>query len=84
MIGLQRGNINESLSNCALTSADPVSLGTDLDPVDGYNNLWAAKTASKALVQCNLGNRVIDAENVGFSYGEDVERRLKKYWPREV
>ena len=31
------------------------------------------------LVKCNLGFRVIDAENVGYSYGQDVEQKDNHY-----
>jgi hypothetical protein len=47
-----------------------------LDPVNGYRNLWAAQKVAdpraKTLFQSGLSRRVIDAENVGFTYGSHV------------
>lgn len=66
----------------ALTASDSIPLGTDLDPAV-YRNLWAANKVSdlrcQTLIQWNLGYRVIDAENVGFSYGKEVQNKEKKY-----
>mmetsp|Transcript_85006 Transcript_85006/g.133763 ORF Transcript_85006/g.133763 Transcript_85006/m.133763 type:complete len:626 (-) Transcript_85006:153-2030(-) len=84
--GLSSGYVHESLTIRTLSSADTIPLGTDLDPVNGYNNLWAASKVenpgSKTLVRCNLGCRVIDGENVGFSYGQEVEKK-SEHWSFE-
>ena len=57
-------------------SADTIPLGTDLDLHNGYCNLWAAGKVhdpnARRLVQYDLGRRVIDAENIGFSYSKEV------------
>jgi hypothetical protein len=64
------------LSIATIGSADTVPLGTDLDPINGYSNLWAAGQVAdphaKALLQSALSLRVLDAENLGFTYGEHV------------
>eukprot|EP00931_Biecheleriopsis_adriatica_P095050 TRINITY_DN68688_c0_g1_i1.p1 TRINITY_DN68688_c0_g1~~TRINITY_DN68688_c0_g1_i1.p1 ORF type:complete len:488 (-),score=98.18 TRINITY_DN68688_c0_g1_i1:68-1531(-) len=58
-----------------LSSNDTIPLGTDTDPAV-YRNTWASTQTDhpikKLLVECNLGCRVLDAENVGYSYGADV------------
>jgi len=73
---LQSSKAWESLTIATISSADSIPLGTDLDPQNGYNNAWAAKQiadhTARKLVQCNLCWRVIDAENVGLSYGEHL------------
>lgn len=67
---------------CTLTSADTIPLGTDLDPA-GYCNLWAGSKVqdpnARRLVESNLGWRVIDAENVGYSHGKEVLRLDRTY-----
>lgn len=74
--GLNNNLECEGLTIATLTSADTIPLGTDLDPQNQYNNLWGANQTSdphgKLLVQYNLCCRVIDAENVGYSYAQDV------------
>jgi hypothetical protein len=66
----------DALTIATLTSADTIPLGTDLDPQNQYNNLWGANQTKdprgKLLVQYNLCCRVIDAENVGFSYAQNA------------
>ena len=56
--------------------ADTIPLGTDLDPHNGYCNLWAAGKVhdpnARRLVQYDLGRRGIDAGDIGFSYGKEV------------
>jgi len=83
MARLSRPCACDSLTIGTLTSADTIPLGTDLDPMNGYCNFWAANKVQepieRLLVQRNLGYRVIDAENVGFSYGKEVLRLDKKY-----
>jgi len=73
--GLTHEHDHDRLTIGTLTSADTIPLGTDFDP-GHYNNLWLADQISdpngKLLVQYNLCCRVIDAENLGFSYGSDV------------
>lgn len=73
--GLRKPRNDDNVTICTVASADSVPLNTDLDP-QCYRNLWGAKRVSdpvtRLLVQCNVGCRVIDAENVGFSYGKEV------------
>lgn len=73
----------DQLTIATLGTADTVPLGTDLDPVNSYNNAWAAKRVSdafgKVLLTHDLARRVLDAENLGFTYGERVLRRTKTY-----
>lgn len=80
---LHSGDRYESLTIATLNSADTIPLGTDLDPQNEYNNLWAAGHVKdpngKLLVQYNLCCRVIDAENVGFSFGAEVRQKEKFY-----
>jgi len=83
-IGILNGaDLGESLTIGTLTSADTIPLGTDLDPQNQYNNLWGASQIQdpngKLLVQYNLSCRVIDAENVGFSFGNEVLGRPQFY-----
>lgn len=74
--GLNNNLECDGLTIATLTSADTIPLGTDLDPQNQYNNLWGANQTKNArgklLVQYNLCCRVIDAENVGFSYAQDA------------
>lgn len=83
MEGLCRDDAWESLTIGTLTSDDTIPLGTDLDPQNQYNNLWAASQVKdpngKLLVQYNLGCRVIDAENIGYSFGKEVRGKTKFY-----
>jgi len=81
--GLQRCS-EDNLTICTLSSKDTIPLGTDLDPCNRYDNRWAASKVrgnlhGQLLVQCNLGCRVIDAENVGFSYGAEVLHAERRY-----
>ena len=85
---LQNLNLRDDvLTIASITSADTVPLGTDLDP-NAYCNKWAASKVShpdqKRLVQSNLGFRVLDAENIGFSYGAEVLKQPKTYDVRGV
>lgn len=70
----------DSLTCCTLTSKDTVPLGTDTDP-ECYSNKWAADRVTdvngKMLFTMNVGWRVLDAENIGYSYGQDVLRLQK-------
>jgi hypothetical protein len=70
---------DETTTIVSLTSADTIPLGTDLDPRNAYDNKWMATKApdrrTALLIRFNLSCRVIDGENVGFSYGKDF---LKK------
>mmetsp|Transcript_110408 Transcript_110408/g.285436 ORF Transcript_110408/g.285436 Transcript_110408/m.285436 type:complete len:685 (+) Transcript_110408:93-2147(+) len=74
---LRQSRSIDCLSIRTVGSADTIPLGTDLDPENGYCNLWAASKLAdpnaKRLVQYDLGRRVIDAENVGYSYGREVQ-----------
>lgn len=80
--GLCNSDAYECLTIRTLTSADTIPLGTDLDP-QHHNNLWAARQVkdpnAKLLVQYNLCCRVIDAENVGYSFGIEVRGKPKFY-----
>lgn len=80
--GLCNSDAYECLTIRTLTSADTIPLGTDLDP-QHHNNLWAASQVkdpnAKLLVQYNLSCRVIDAENVGYSFGIEVRGKPKFY-----
>merc|ERR1712048_878917 len=78
---LLRGLAKEPADTLAFTigtlgTADTIPLGTDLDPSNKYNNLWAAKLIKDPLGQKlfthSIGRRVLDAENLGFTYGERV------------
>ncbi|CAE8597372.1 unnamed protein product, partial [Polarella glacialis] len=64
-------------------SDDTIPLGTDLD-AQCYNNLWAAAmvtdTVGKMLVTSNLGWRVLDAENLGYTYGDRVLGRRSRHF----
>lgn len=84
LTGLSRDNAEDALTIRTLGSMDSIPIGTDLD-TGFYRNLWAAGLVSDPggglVVQCNRGMRVIDAENVGFSYGEGVFKR--QTWHRE-
>lgn len=81
--GLNNANSCESLTIGTLTSVDTIPLGTDLDPQNHYNNLWASNQIcdpnGKLLVQYNLCCRVIDAENLGYSFGREVCGQEKCY-----
>lgn len=71
----------EIMTICTLSSNDTIPLGTDLDP-RRYSNLWAAQKIEgmcRKLVEYNLGRRVIDAENLGYSYGSEVKMQAKCY-----
>lgn len=74
--GLNHSEPCDGLTIGTLTSADTIPLGTDLDPQNQYNNLWAAQQIKdphgRLLVQWNLCCRVIDGENVGYSFGKEV------------
>lgn len=78
-----RDDAFESFTIGTLTSADTVPLGTDLDPLNHYNNLWGAKqiqhAVGKLLVQYNTSCRVLDGENIGFSYGIDFLKKPDFY-----
>jgi len=81
--GLGKDDAYESLTIGTLTSTDTIPLGTDLDPQNHYNNLWAASQVKdpngKLLVQYNLCCRVLDAENVGYSFGREVLGKSEFY-----
>lgn len=80
LAALSRHNADDALTINTLGSADSIPVGTDL-AADFYRNLWAARLVSdptaRLVVQCNRGMRVIDAENVGFSYGEALGKGKK-------
>lgn len=67
----------------SLASTDDVPLGTDLDPVNAYNNAWAANqvpdTLGKILLTHDLARRVLDGENLGFTYGFQALQRERHY-----
>jgi len=70
----------EQLTVGTLNSIDDIPLGTDLDPMNDYRNNWAANKIGdendlrRVLLEFNLGCRVIDAENVGKRYAEEVSK----------
>lgn len=82
--GLSRNDREDAVTVRTVGSTDSIPLGTDLD-TGFYCNLWAASRvndpAAGLVLQCNRGMRVIDAENVGFSYGEAFLH--KQVWQRE-
>jgi len=77
---LQHWDAVEQLTMGTLNSVDDIPLGTDLDPINDYRNDWAASRIcagndlSRVLLEFNLGCRVIDAENVGKRYAEEVSK----------
>jgi hypothetical protein len=74
---------DETTTIASLTSADTIPLGTDLDPRNAYDNKWMATKApdraTALLIRFNLSCRVIDGENVGFSYGKDFLKKDRFY-----
>ena len=66
----------ETVTIRTLTSENTVPLGTDLDPRNAYNNLWAADKVrdplDKIQVSCNSSCRILDGENIGYSFGQEV------------
>lgn len=72
---IAKGLYRHSSADChtirSLDSVDTIPLGTDLDPANGYCNLWAASRVPahlKDLVQCAWGWRVLHAEDLGSSF----------------
>jgi len=69
--GLQ--NQWEALTISSLGPEDTIPCGTDLDPAN-YYNLWAASKTkdenAKRMFTHDLGWRILDAENLGFTYGQ--------------
>eukprot|EP00931_Biecheleriopsis_adriatica_P105424 TRINITY_DN79991_c0_g1_i1.p1 TRINITY_DN79991_c0_g1~~TRINITY_DN79991_c0_g1_i1.p1 ORF type:complete len:541 (+),score=119.84 TRINITY_DN79991_c0_g1_i1:125-1747(+) len=65
----------------SLCTADTIPVGTDLGP--DYNNAWAAdkiqNPMGKILLTHDLGRRVLDAENIGFTYGHRVLGKDKHF-----
>jgi hypothetical protein len=68
----------DSMTVASISSKDTIPIGTDTDP-EIYNNIWASNLVrdpkAKALVRVNKLFRVLDAENIGFSYGEFLGRK---------
>ena len=64
LVGLMQKKSNDTLTIRTVTSADTIPLGTDLDPMNGYCNKWAAEQVcdpqGKCMAQFNLGCRVVD------------------------
>ena len=62
----------DTLTIASVRSTDSIPIGTDLDPVNGYQDIWAANRVSdpmgKLLVQRNHGCHVVDGGNVGYSF----------------
>jgi len=81
---LQRDDLIERLTMGTLNSVHDIPLGTDLDPMNDYRNYWAANklcigdNLRRVLLEFNLGCRVIDAENVGKRYADEVSK-LKRW-----
>ena len=68
----------------SLTSEDTVPLHTDTDPNNGHCNLWAEKQvcyspSASLLFSNDTSRRILNGENIGFSYGEHVLFRKKHY-----
>jgi hypothetical protein len=78
-LGLSSRRQDENFTIRTIGSADTILLGTDTDPCNGYRNLWAANQVDdlmmKSLVQCDIGRRVMDGENVGLSYAREVDKK---------
>lgn len=72
----------EALTISSLGAEDTIPCGTDLDPAN-YNNLWAASKTkdenAKTMFTHDLGWRILDAENIGFTYGQRVLGREKHF-----
>lgn len=73
----------DSLTIATLDTVDSIPLGTDLDPMNAYNNAWAAQqvpdAVGKILLTHDLGRRILDGENLGFTYGSQVLRKERHY-----
>jgi len=78
--GLERDS-EDALTITTLGGEDTIQLGTDLDPVNAYNNLWAASKIKDEIGQIllthDLAWRILDAENLGFTYGQRVRKKDK-------
>jgi len=72
----------ETLTISSIGHEDTIPCGTDLDPAN-YNNMWAASKTkdeiAKLLFTHDLGWRILDAENLGFTYGQRVLGREKHF-----
>eukprot|EP00933_Yihiella_yeosuensis_P048568 TRINITY_DN4483_c0_g1_i1.p1 TRINITY_DN4483_c0_g1~~TRINITY_DN4483_c0_g1_i1.p1 ORF type:complete len:677 (+),score=162.01 TRINITY_DN4483_c0_g1_i1:151-2181(+) len=72
-----RQNYDDAATFRTLGAEDNIPLGTDADP-QSYNNRWAPLLINgdnvnlKALLGADLGVRILDAENIGFTYGKRV------------
>ncbi|CAE7779456.1 unnamed protein product [Symbiodinium sp. CCMP2592] len=65
----------EDAQTIRTTGTDDIPLGTDTDP-SNYKNLWMALRATndytKLAYSHDLDSRVLDAENIGFTYSQRV------------
>lgn len=72
----------EALTISSIGQEDTIPCGTDLDPAN-YNNMWAASKTkdenAKLLFTHDLGWRILDAENLGFTYGLRVLGKEKHF-----
>lgn len=68
----------EDAQTIRTTGTDDIPLGTDTDP-SNYKNLWMAQRATndyaKLAYSHDLDSRVLDAENIGFTYSQRVLRK---------
>jgi hypothetical protein len=68
----------DSMTVASISSRDSIPIGTDTDP-EIYNNIWASNLVrdprAKASVRANKLFRVLDAENIGYSYGDFLNRK---------
>lgn len=72
----------EALTISSIGHEDTIPCGTDLDPAN-YNNMWAASKTkdeiAKLMFTHDLSWRILDAENIGFTYGQRVLGKEKHF-----
>jgi len=80
--GLSSKAAEDALTIATFGSKDTIPLGTDLDP-NAYNNTWAAEKIAdehgKVLFTHNISKRILDAENLGYTYGQRVHQKDKHF-----
>jgi len=80
--GLLRPADYDAVTINTLAATDNIPLGTDTDPF-AYNNVWAASQVKnahgKALLTHDLAVRILDAENIGFTFGHHVHHQNKYF-----
>mmetsp|Transcript_91851 Transcript_91851/g.163489 ORF Transcript_91851/g.163489 Transcript_91851/m.163489 type:complete len:555 (-) Transcript_91851:275-1939(-) len=74
---------DDALTIATLGTEDTIPMGTDLDPLNSYNNAWAASKIEdengKILLTHDLSWRILDAENLGFTFGKRVLKKENHY-----